>query len=85
MCVSYIAVGQRYGHDVLRIDLQRADSLARASVFRLDGKLGDEPVDAAWEEPGHHDKGVVLSKRRQVGHKSRGWKERVFEWSHTKT
>lgn len=85
MCVTYIAVGQRYGHDVLCIDLQRADSLARTSVFRLDGKLCDEPVDAAREEPGHHDKGVVLSKCRQVGHKSRGWKERGFEESHTKT
>lgn len=80
VCVTYVAVGQRDGHDVLRVDLQRADSLARTSVLRLDGKLCDEPVDAAWEEPGHHDKGVVLSKRRQVGHKSRGWKERGFEW-----
>lgn len=72
-CVKlYIAVRQRYGHDVLCIDLQRADSLPCTSVFRLDGKFCDEPIYAPWEEPGNHNKGVVLSKRCQVGHKSRG-------------
>lgn len=73
----YIAVRQRYGHDVLCIDLQRADSLSCASVFRLDGKFSDEPIYAPWEEPGNRNKGVVLSKRCQVSHKSRGWKECV--------
>lgn len=83
-CVKlYIAVRQRYGHDVLRVDLQCPDSLPRTSVFRLHGKLCDEPINAAWEEPGNHNKGMVLSKCCQVGHKSRGWKEGVFKWNHT--
>lgn len=64
-------MGQRYGHDVLCVDLQRADSLPCTRVFRLDGKFCDEPIYAAREEPGNHNKGVVLSKRRQVGHKPR--------------
>lgn len=80
----YVAVRQRYGHDVLCVDLQGADGLPRTRVLGLDGELYDEPVDAAREEPGDHDKGVVLSKRRQVGHESGGWrgKGRVCSGNH---
>lgn len=72
LCAVYIAVRQCYGHDVLCVDLQRADGLARTSVFGFDGELRDEPIYAAWEEPGNHNEGVVLSKRCQVGHEARG-------------
>lgn len=64
---QYVAVRQRDGHHVLGVDLQRADRLSRSSVFSLDGKLGDESVDAVRQEPGDHDRCVVLCKRRQVG------------------
>lgn len=70
--MQYVAVRQRSGHDVLCIDLQRADRLPSASVFSLDSKLCDEAVDAVRQEPGDHDEGVILSKRCQVGHQARG-------------
>lgn len=63
---------QRDSHHVLGVDLQRADGLSRSSVFGLDGKLGDESVDAMRQEPGDHDKRVVLRKRRQVGDEAGG-------------
>lgn len=69
--LQYIAVRQCDSHDVLGVDLQRADSLPRSSMLGLDGKLCDESIDAMWQEPGDHDKCVVLSKRCQVGHKAR--------------
>lgn len=69
--LQYIAVRQCDSHDVLGVDLQRADSLSRSSMLGLDGKLCDESVDAMRQEPGDHDKCVVLSKRCQVGHKAR--------------
>lgn len=72
LCAVYIAVRQCYGHDVFCVDLQRSDSLPRTSVFRLDGKLCDEPIYAAWKEPGNHNKRVVLGKCCQVGHEARG-------------
>lgn len=72
LCAVYIAVRQRYSHDVLCVDLQRADSLPCTSVFRLDCKLCDQPIYAAWKEPGNHNKGVVLGKCCQVGHEARG-------------
>lgn len=75
--MQYIAVRQRSSHDVLCVDLQRADCLPSTSVFRFDGKLCDESVDAVWQEPGNHDKRVVLSKRCQVGYKARGCRERT--------
>lgn len=68
---QYVAVRQRDGHHVLSVDLQRADGLCRPSVFSLDSKLGDESVDAVRQEPGDHDKRVVLCERRQVGDEAR--------------
>lgn len=73
--MKYIAVRQRSGHDVLCVDLQRADCLPCAGVFCLHSKLCDEAVDAVRQEPGNHDGGVVLSKRGQVGHQTRGCRE----------
>ncbi len=70
--IQYIAVRQRSSHDVLCVDLQRADRLPGTSVFGLDSKLCDEAVDAVWQEPRNHDKGVVLCKSCQVGHQARG-------------
>lgn len=68
---QYVAMRQRDSHHVLGVDLQRADGLSSSSVFGLDGKLGDEAVDAVRQEPGDHDKRVVLRKRRQVGDEAR--------------
>lgn len=68
---QYVAVRQCDGHHVLCVDLQRAHCLSRSSVFSLDSKLGDEPVDAVRQEPGDHDKCVVLCKRCQVGDEAR--------------
>lgn len=68
---QYVAVRQRDAHHVLGVDLQRADGLSCSSVFRLDGELGDESVDAVRQEPGDHDGRVVLCKRRQVGDEAR--------------
>lgn len=73
--MQYIAVRERYSHDVLCVDLQRADCLSCTSVLRLDSKLCDESVDAVWQEPGDHDKCVVLGKCCQVGHKAWGCRE----------
>lgn len=70
--MRYIAVRQRSDHDVLCIDLQRADRLPGTSVFGFDGKLCDETVDAVRQEPGNHDRGVVLSERGEVCHQARG-------------
>lgn len=70
--MQYIAVRQRPGHDVLCIDLQRANRLPGTSVFSLDSKLCDEAVDAVWQEPSNQHIGVVLRKRCQVGHQARG-------------
>lgn len=76
--MQYIAVRQRSSHDVLCVDLQCAYCLPSTSVFRFDGKLCDESIDAVWQEPGNHDKCVVLSKRCQVGYKARGCTERTY-------
>lgn len=73
--MEYIAVRQRSSHDFLRIDLQHADSLPRTGVFRFDSKLRDEAVDAVWQEPSNHDKGVVLSICCQIGHQARGCRQ----------
>lgn len=81
--MQYIAVRQRYSHDILRVDLRCADCLPRTSVFRLDSKLCDESIDAVRQEPGNHDKCVVLCKCRQVGHKARGCREFTCKWIHT--
>ena len=70
--MQYVAVRQCSNQDVLRIDLQRADSLPCPSVFRLDSKLCDETVNAVWKEPGNFNEGVVLMDSRQIGHQARG-------------
>lgn len=73
---QYVAVRQRDGHHVLGVDLQRADGLSCPGVFRLDAELGDESVDAVRQEPGDHDKRVVLCKRRQVGDEARSCRKK---------
>lgn len=81
--MQYIAVRQRYRQDVLCVDHKCADYLPCTSVFCLDSELYDESIDATWQEPGNHNKCVVLSKCCQVGNKSRSQKECIGKLIYT--
>lgn len=43
---SYVAVRQSAVHDLLGVELQRANRLACSGVFGFNGELRDESVDA---------------------------------------